>query len=207
MSDDAPREARPWYVQPEEDLWLGLLAWTARAGDRTARDALWAAVGPRLVHVARRTAWAFPSLEPDDAVQECFPIFAALVATWPGPSADGAGFATYLFGMFRWRLHSILRAYERRRASDIDWHAREERTVVAPPPARTPVAWHEYGVDFPAFVAGLPAHERAILLLRLRDGLATREVAARLGLAPRTVSRYWNVTLRRLRAVVRGRNE
>ncbi|HEY7907836.1 MAG TPA: sigma-70 family RNA polymerase sigma factor [Thermomicrobiales bacterium] len=203
MSERAPREPRPWQVRAEEDRWLGQLAGAARAGERAARDALWAAVGPRLVHMARRTAWAFPSLEPDDAVQECFPIFTTLVATWPGPAADGAGFATYLFGMFRWRLHTILRAYERRHASDVDWHAREERTIVAPSRVYAPVAWDEYGVDFPAFVASLPAPERAIFLLRLREGLATREVASRLGIAPRTVSRHWNATLRRLRAVAR----
>ncbi|MCA1668060.1 MAG: helix-turn-helix domain-containing protein, partial [Thermomicrobia bacterium] len=66
---------------------------------------------------------------------------------------------------------------------------------------------HEYGVDFPAFVARLPDHERDIFLLRVREGLETREIAARLGLTPRTVSRHWNVTLRRLRALVqRGDN-
>lgn len=203
MSNRTPRETPPWHVREEEDVWLGQLARAAQTGDRGARDALWAAVGPRLAHIARRTAWAFSSLERDDAVQECFPIFTTLVMAWSDPAADGTGFATYLFGMFRWRLHSVLRAYERRRASSIDWHAREERTAVAPPRVSAPVAWHEYGVDFPAFIAGLPAHERAIFLLRLRDGLGTREVAARLGLAPRTVSRYWNVTLRRLRAMVR----
>lgn len=205
MREPPVAPAKPWQVREEEDLWLGQLARAARAGDRGARDALWAVVGPRLAHVALRTAWAFPTLERDDAVQEAFPIFAALVATWPGPDARGVGFATYLFGMFRWRLHSLLRAYERRRPLPVDWATREERTVVAPPRA-SPIAWHEYGVDFPAFVAALPAHERAIFLLRLREGLATREVAARLGLTPRTVSRYWNVTLRRLRAAV-ARNE
>ena len=201
MSDRTPDAPRPWQVPPEEDVWLGQLAGAARAGDRDARDALWAVVGSRLAYMARRTAWAFPSLEPDDAVQECFPIFTTLVATWPGPGTDKTGFATYLFGLFRWRLHTILRAYERRRTSDVDWRAREERTVVAPSRIYVPVAWHEYGVDFPAFVASLPASERAIFLLRLREGLAIHEVATRLGITPRTVSRHWNATLRRLRAV------
>src|SRR3954471_7423515 len=194
----SPPPAKPWQTRPEEDIWLGRLARAAQGGDRGARDALWAAVGPRLAHIARRTAWAFPSLEADDAVQECFPIFVALVAGWSGPQHDRTGFASYLFGMFRWRLHSTLRAYERRRAGTSGWQ-REERLVAAPSPAPIPVAWHEYGVDFPAFIAGLPAHERTIFLLRLRDGLAVRDIATRLGLAPRTVSRYWNRTVRRLR--------
>ncbi len=203
MTEGASRAARPWHVREGEDVWLGQLAQAARAGDRAARDALWLAVGPRLAQMAHRTAWAFPALEHDDAVQEAFPIFAALVATWPGPDAAGAGFATYLFGMFRWRLHSLLRGYDRRRpAATTGFDARAERLVAAPPRAHGPVAWHEYGVDFPAFVARLPDRERDIFLLRIREGLETREVAARLGLTPRTVSRHWNITLRRLRALV-----
>jgi len=181
---------------------VGRLAWAARSGDRGARDALWLVVGPRLTRMADRTAWAFPTLERDDAVQEAFPIFAVLVATWPGPEKAGTGFATYLFGMFRWRLHSILRAYERRRpATTADLDIRTERLIAAPR-VYAPVAWHEYGVDFPAFLARLPGHEREIFLLRVREGLETREIAARLSLTPRTVSRHWNVTLRRLRALV-----
>jgi RNA polymerase sigma factor (sigma-70 family) len=203
MMERVPRAARPWHVREDEDIWLGQLAGAARAGDRAARDALWLVVGPRLAQMAHRTAWAFPTLEHDDAVQEAFPIFASLVATWSGPDTIGAGFATYLFGMFRWRLHSLLRAYERRRPTTTDFDARAERLVAAPPRAYAPVAWHEYGVDFPAFVARLPDQEREIFLLRIREGLETRDIAARLSLTPRTVSRHWNVTLRRLRALVR----
>lgn len=203
MMEHAPHAAQPWHMREDEDVWLGRLAWAARSGDRGARDALWLAVGPRLARIADRTAWAFPMLERDDAVQEAFPIFVALVATWPGPEEAGTGFATYLFGMFRWRLHSLLRAYERRRPdTTADLSARAERLVATPPRVYAPIAWHEYGVDFPAFVARLPGHEREIFLLRIRDGLETREIATRLGLTPRTVSRYWNVTLRRLRALV-----
>ena len=171
---NARRERPALACPPEEDIWLGQLARAAQAGDRGARDALWLAVGPRLMRIADRTAWAFPALERDDAVQESFPIFAALVATWPGPETDGAGFATYLFGMFRWRLHSLLRAYERRRpATTEDFGANTERMTAAPPRAYAPVAWHEYGVDFPAFVARLPDHEREIFFLRIEEGLGT----------------------------------
>ncbi|MGI8688357.1 MAG: RNA polymerase sigma factor [Thermomicrobiales bacterium] len=203
MMEHAPRAPQPWQMREDEDVWLGRLAWAARSGDRDARDALWLVVGPRLTRMADRTAWAFPMLERDDAVQEAFPIFAALVAAWPGPEKAGTGFATYLFGMFRWRLHSILRAYERRHpVTAADLGARTEMLVAAPR-VYTPIAWHEYGVDFPAFLAHLPSHEREIFLLRIREGLETREIAARLGLTPRTVSRHWNVTLHRLRALVR----
>lgn len=203
MTERARRAAQPWHMREDEDIWLGQLARAARAGDRSARDALWLVVEPRLVRMAERTAWAFPTLEQDDVVQEVFPIFAALVAAWPGPGTTGTGFAIYLFGMFRWRLHSLLRGYERRRAATTtDFDTRAERLIAAPPRAYVPVAWHEYGVDFPAFVARLPEHEREIFLLRIREGLETRHIAARLGLTPRTVSRHWNVTLRRLRALV-----
>jgi RNA polymerase sigma factor (sigma-70 family) len=203
MTERAPRTARPWQTHEDEDVWLGILARAAQTGDRSARDALWLAVAPRLVRMAQRTAWAFPTLECDDAMQETFPIFAALVTTWPGPDARGTGFATYLFGMFRWRLHSLLRAYERRLpATFADVGVRAERLAGAPSRIAAPVAWHEYGVDFPAFVARLPDREREIFLLRIREGLETRAIAVRLGLTPRTVSRHWNVTLRRLRALM-----
>lgn len=192
------------YVREDEDIWLGQLAQAAQAGDRTARDSLWAQVEPRLHHTARRAAWYFPTLDRDDAVQESFPIFAALVGDWPGPTTGGTGFATYLFGLFRWRLHSALRAYERRGASThADWHTREGRTRVPTAGKPTLIAWQEYGVDYRAFVVGLPPQEREIFLLRVEQGLGTREVATRLGLTPRTVSRCWNVTLRRLRAIAR----
>ncbi len=204
MTPRMPRAARHWHLPEDDDVWLGRLAQAARVGDRGARDALWVAVGPRLTQMAHRAAWAFPMLERDDAVQETFPIFAVLVATWPGPEATGTGFAIYLFGMFRWRLHSLLRGYERRLpATTAAWNTGAERHVVVPPRIYAPVAWHEYGVDFPAFVAHLPDHEREIFLLRIREGLETRDIALRLGLTPRTVSRHWNVTLRRLRALVR----
>ena len=197
------RAAQPWHVSEGEDIWLGRLAGAARAGDRGARNALWLAVGPRLARMAYRAAWAFPMLECDDAVQETFPIFVGLVATWSGPEATGVGFATYLFGMFRWRLYSLLRTYERGLpVTTAAWGAGAERHAIAPPRTYAPVAWHEYGVDFPVFVARLPDHERKIFLLRIREGLETRDIAARLGLTPRTVSRHWNVTLGRLRALV-----
>lgn len=203
MTERAPRVTRPWQTHEDEDVWLGILARAARGGDRNARDALWLAVVPRLVRIARRTARAFPALECDDAVQEAFPIFVTLVTTWPGPDASGVGFATYLFGMFRWRLHSLLRAYERRLPNaTIGHHASGQWPGIVPPRTHTPVAWDEYGVDFPAFVAGLPDCEREIFLLRVREGVETRDIATRLGLTPRTVSRHWNVTLRRLRALV-----
>ncbi len=203
MTEQTSHTAQPWQMREDEDVWLGRLAWAARSGDRGARDALWLAVGPRLARMADRTAWAFPMLERDDAVQEAFPIFAALVAIWSGPTEAGTGFATYLFGMFRWRLHSILRAYERRLpATTADLGAHTERLVATPPRAYAPIAWHEYGVDFPAFLARLPDREREIFLLRVREGLETREIAIRLGLTTRTISRHWNVTLRRLRALV-----
>src|SRR4051812_17648424 len=89
---DAP--AKPWQLRDADDVWLGKLARAAQAGDRGARDAIWAAIGTQLAHIAYRAGWAFPMLDRDDAVQEAFPIFAELVSTWPGPDARGKGFAT-----------------------------------------------------------------------------------------------------------------
>lgn len=203
MNSRAVRQAPHWYIRAEDDIWLGQLARAAQGGDHDARDTLWVHVGPRLIRLADGMAWSFPTLEHDDAMQESFPLFVALVTAWDGPAKDGAGFAIYLFGMFRWRLLTLLRTAERRSARHVtDWAIPEERTALTPSRISASVAWHEYGVDFPAFVESLPPREREIFLLRLRDGLETREIARRLGLTPRTISRYWNLTVSRLRAIV-----
>src|SRR5438067_569607 len=130
MTDHGATRGRPWHASEEEDIWLGRLARAAQAGDQAARDVLWVAVGSRLMRIAAHAAWAFPSLEPDDATQESFPVFVALVVAWPGPRVDGAGFAVYLFGKFRWRLHTILRAYERRQSANTDWSTHEGYPVL-----------------------------------------------------------------------------
>ena len=66
------------------------------------------------------------------------------------------------------------------------------------PSPGTSMAW----ISPPSWRAS-PTTSAQIFLLRIREGLETREIAARLSLTPRTVSRHWNVTLRRLRALLR----
>ncbi len=201
MHDPMHDPMREWYtaspsppVPVPDDARLERLAHGAATGNRPIRDALWETVGPSLERIARRSAAQFALTEPDDAAQEAYLIFAALVADW-GAEPSGATFGVFLFGMFRFRLLNALRAYERH----------------APPPAALVRAqrelsgaagqalWHDYGAELRAFAQTLPATQRDIFLLRTRDGMSGREAAAHLGLSTRTVSRYWGVTLRRLR--------
>ena len=182
MTDRAPRAARSWQRSEEEDIWLGPPRPGGAGGRPGARDALWSAVGPRLVRMRRAHAWAFPSLERDDAVQESFPIFAALVADMAGPT----GGWRRVRDLSVWHVSlatpfdpACLRAPASATFADVGARGTAGRRAIR----SAPIAWQEYGVDLPAFVV-LPDHERVIFLLRVREGLATREVADRISLTP-----------------------
>lgn len=181
-----------------DDTRLSAMAHAAARGDRAARNALWEIVGGPLVGIARRTAVTFPATDAEDAAQDAFVLFAVLVAAWAkeaGAGVEHAPFGPYLFGRFRLHLMNMFRAYERQ---------------LRPPPhaARTPddftasaarALWQEHDAELRAFAETLPPRERDIFLLRIRDGLNLGEAAHRLGVTRRSVSRYWNLTLKRLR--------
>lgn len=185
-------------VDGPDDLWLGQLARAAAAGDRTARDALWEQIGAHLTRLARYSISDLTESEQEDIAQEAFPIFLALVCEWAGPKArrvpgaPDAGFAAYLFGLFRWRVRNAIRAERRAGAGPIP------RGATVTPFARA----HELALDLPAFLALLTAEEQQIFLLRIVEGRTIPDIAARLGLTDRTARRHWVQTRRRLRALL-----
>ena len=178
---------------PVSDPCADALAREAQRGAPVARDALWWFVGPNLAAISRTTAHRLAqyggAVEAEDAAQEAYLVFVALVAEWRGPEP----FAAYLFGLFRWRVRDALRHLRPRRPD-----------LLAPAPFEATDAralWHEHESELAAFAEALPDAERIVFVLRVRDGLTDREIAARLGtgITPRTVRRTWQRTLARLR--------
>lgn len=176
---------------PVSDGCVDALAVAAQGGQHAARDVLWWFAGANLAAfaraIARRLDTHGASVEPEDAAQEAYLVFVALVREWRGPEP----FAAYLFGLFRWRMRDALRRLSPRRP---------DSRAVAPFDAEDARAlWHQHESELAAFAEGLPDVERRVFALHLRDGLTEDEIAARLGVTRRTVARTWRRTLDRLR--------
>jgi RNA polymerase sigma factor (sigma-70 family) len=176
------------------------LARRARLGDRPARDALYAALSPkieRFVVAYRRRALAAGGpradgrpLDYDDLAQEAFLVFAETVAEYDGDRPFGPHF----LAIFPWRLRDA-------------W-----RRLIAPARLTTSLAPSHDLLEDPSPVADearllvetiaaeLGEPDGAILCLRLLDGLTLDETAAGLGLGRTTICRRWarlRTTLRR----------
>jgi RNA polymerase sigma factor (sigma-70 family) len=178
---------------------LADLARRARLGDRPARDALHAALAPkieRFVAAYRRRAFAAGGprdggrpLDYDDLAQEAFLVFAETLAAYDGRRPFGQHF----LAVFPWRLHDA-------------W-----RRLIAPARLTAPLApSHDLLADpSPAtdearllvetIAADLGELDGAILCLRLLDGLTLDEMATGLGLSRTTICRHWARIRRMLR--------
>ncbi|HEU0115955.1 MAG TPA: sigma-70 family RNA polymerase sigma factor [Thermomicrobiales bacterium] len=179
---------------------LADLARRARLGDRPARDALYAALRPkieRFVTAFQRRAFAAGGpradgrpLDFDDLAQEAFVVFAETLAAYDGQRPFGQHF----LAVFPWRLRDA-------------W-----RRLIAPARQTIPLAPSHALLDDPSpaadearllvetIAADLGEPDSAILCLRMLDGLTLNETAAGLGLSRATVCRRWariRVTLRR----------
>gem|GEM_PF-1042720 len=181
-------------VSPELDARMVALARRAQAGDRAARDRLYALFAPRIARHARRFAgdgWRLdPAWDGDDLLQEGYLVFIDLVASWPG----GPSFAAYALGYLPWRLRNAVRRLNGPRP----------RAFPAPAAALAELADHsaeaaEAIVLLETVAAALPTPDGEVLLWRVRDGEAVGVIAARLGISRRTVSRSWHRTITTLR--------
>jgi RNA polymerase sigma factor (sigma-70 family) len=176
---------------------LADLARRARLGDQPARDALHAALAPkieRFVTTYLRRAFAARGprdggrpLDYDDLAQEAFLVFAETLAVYDGQRPFGQHF----LAVFPWRLHDAWRrliAPARRTAPLAPSH-----DLLADPS----LAADEARVLVETIAADLGEPDGAILCLRLLDGLTLDETATGLGLSRTTVCRRW-ARLRRL---------
>ena len=192
-------------LTPDRECLLTALAHQARAGDRAARDALYLVLSAkidRFVAGCRRLAatGAGPRrdglpCDAEDVAPEAFPLFADVVAAWPGD----APFGPYFLAHFPWRLRSAWRALVASRRLEIP----------IPPLWITLLhdgteASEESRVRLEALAADLPPPDGAILLNHIRDGESLGAVARWLGLSRRTVTRRWQALLIELRQGLRA---
>lgn len=187
-------------LTPELERRLALLAHAARAGDRGARDALYAALGPKIDAMlgrCRGRAWSSAGprrdgapWELDDLAQEAYLAFVDLLAAWPGDGPIGP----YLLAHLPWRIRTAWRrlaAPHRRQTPILPAHADRFEDGSA--------AAEEALVRLEAVAATLPPPDDALLLLRIRDGRSAAAISRRLGLTRRSVDRRWKALCDRLR--------
>lgn len=170
-------------VTPAQDALLTTLAQRARLGDDVSRDLLWRAFAarlePALLTVGRmtwHTSWARRNGRPwelDDLHQEAWLVFVELVLRWDGEGS----FVPYLTAYFPWRLRNAMRRIA------------PPRRAAAPPRIEEPDTAALALLD--AIEAKLSPAEQAVLRLRLQENAGICEIARRLGINRRTVSRRW----------------
>jgi RNA polymerase sigma factor (sigma-70 family) len=181
-------------IPPAIEQRLSLAALAAREGDLAARDALFAALWPRLARQTirfRRGRWgalAGRAWDHADVEQEAFLVFAELLAAWPRQTS----FPTYLLGHFGWRLRAAMRRL----------HGSASRTVRLDPRlllVDDSAESERARALLVALASDLPPLDGQILLLHVLDGETLGAIAYRLRVNRRYVRRRWLATARGLR--------
>jgi len=169
-----------------------------RAGLVAGREDAFAALADRYGRPLYRVAWTLLRSRQDaeDAVQE---VFLGLVRS---RSALGRveNLHAYLFSALR---HAVARLATRRKADGLP---------VDDPPARDRAAGGEIDPETSDLLerglAALPAEQREVLSLKIDGGLTFAEVAAVLGIRPKTAASRYRYALEKLRAILdAGRRE
>ena len=182
------------------DRRLGALALAAQTGDAEARDAVYAALAPRLDVIVRSVyrrasgPGADPAVELDDLRQEAYLVLVDLVEGWTGE----ATLCGHVLARFHWRLREALAAMggiARRGAAELD-------DVVGP--GSIEEAGEADQGQLRLLTHALPDRQRAIVLLRVGAGYPQRQIAEALGVGRRTVAREWDRALATLRASLRA---
>jgi RNA polymerase sigma-70 factor (ECF subfamily) len=179
----------------------------ARAGDESARDALFTAAIPSLrVYVrARLGAGLAARVEPADVVQD------ALVAALPAlaqfePLASGS-FVAWLCRIAERRIHALLdhfAAGKRRAAAPVtSWSAVATRLCAASTSPGSAVARADERERLAAALLGL-ADEREVVLQHWFEARSLREIAAAMQLPATTVHRLLGRAIARLGARLGG---
>ena len=172
----------------------------ARAGDRAARDALYAAFQPKMTRFVRRIRAPFAPdgctglWERADVEQEAYLAFAGVVESW----SPEIPFGRYMLAHFPWRLRdAVYRGVGRRGVP--------ARMSAVPIVNDEAFRDHASGDDeqwalIEALAASFEPPLDDLLRLRILDRQTLAEAAINLGVSRRSASRYWRTILIRLRA-------
>ncbi|MGH2561357.1 MAG: sigma-70 family RNA polymerase sigma factor, partial [Thermomicrobiales bacterium] len=185
-------------IPPSLERRLTAAATAAQEGDLAARDALFAAIWPKLDRQTRQFArgrWgtlAGRAWEQADVAQEAYLVFAELLADWPRQTS----FPTYLLGHFGWRLHSTMR---RLHGSAPRTVRLDGRLLLTDDSAQAERARALVG----AMAADLDPVDGRILLLFVLNGESIGAIAHRLQINRRSVHRRWLALAAALRQALR----
>ena len=182
------------------DRRFGALALAAQEGDADARDAVYAALAPRLDVVVRmvyrrRSGFAAdPAVELADLQQEAYLVLVDLVASWTGETS----FCAYLLSRFHWRMHAAYAALGGSGARS----TAELTQIVGPESIEE--AGEGDSSPLRLLTDCLPERQRAIVLLLVGGGYRQRQVAEALRIGRSTLTREWDRALATLRESLRA---
>ncbi len=182
------------------DRRLGTLALAAQEGDAAARDAVYAALAPRLDVIVRSVyrrcdeRAGDPAVELDDLRQEGYLILVDLVERWPGD----ATVCQHVLSRFHWRLraaYAALGGTAARGTAELTEIVGAESIEEAGESDASPLR---------LLTACLPERQRAIVLLRVGGGYRQWQVAKVLRIGRSTLTREWDRALATLRESLRA---
>jgi RNA polymerase sigma-70 factor (ECF subfamily) len=172
-----------------------------RAGDHAARDEMLRAIHDRLERLARKMLRRFPGVarweQTGDLLQNALlRLLRALEAVEATSVRDFFGLAAE---QMRRELLDLARRYQARRAAGASSAAAPEPATPADDPAEL-----ERWCAFHQAVGRLPPEQRDVVSLIYYHGWTQAEVAEHLGVARRSVQRYWASALVTLHGMLRA---
>lgn len=201
---------------PAQDIVLGKVALHAQEGCWRSRDALWRVTGPALVGIACRRSEPFaPTIGYDDAAQEAWLMYEALVNRWQ-PQDDDGGFILFLFGGFGYRM-----TYRYRTLIGREMTGSERRQVVWARGLPGMVDGRRFAPEgaenrrdlfaemYVGMIVGQVFQQCGTFDRMLPSGVlggkgSVEEVAAGIGVSARTARRRWAALREMFRATLRG---
>lgn len=176
-----PVAPRRGFVPRDIDEWLTRAARSAAPHDVAARNHLFDAYRPRLLGMCFWTWKRFAQgsiLSREDVEQEAFLVFAELLGQWSGKGS----FSRYLLGSFPWRLRDAVFALMGPREASLAEPSLNELAAISYDVEQAVLLLEDLSRQFTPL-------DRQILLMRVRDGVGVRQVAAELKVNRRTVQR------------------
>jgi len=174
----------------------------ARAGDRDARDALFASFEPKIMRFVRRIRVPFAPdgarglWERDDVAQEAYLVFLGVIESW----SPAIPFGRFFLANFPWRLRdAVYRGVARRsippRTTAVTFDAPGWTNWIADDAALAA----ETHVLIETLASSFEPPLDDILRFHILDGLTLTATAERIGISRRTITRHWHTILVRLR--------